>query len=167
MTNHEQDFDPPRIMLVEEVNGRFDFGLLPSDFRYFGSFQMLCAGISVRTGNREFHLSTSHRSMLPAGTTGVESERWQERAIGFLTKQWRAYVANDFKLPAHPEQEEAFDEIMRHSVRNLGTDLMSEQEVEVLERALHSAFMQLLDLKMGLATKSGLTGRYAMGGNRN
>ena len=79
----------------------------------------------------------------------------------------RAYVANDFKLPAHPGQEEAFDEIMRHSVRNLGTDLMSEQEVEVLERALHSAFMQLLDLKMGLATKSGLTGRYAMGGNRN
>ena len=52
MTNHEQDFDPPRIMLVEEVNGRFDFGLLPSDFRYFGSFQMLCAGISVRTGNK-------------------------------------------------------------------------------------------------------------------
>ena len=165
MSNHKRDFDPPRIMLVKEVNGEFDFGLLPKDFRRFDNFYMMCAGIAVRTGDREFHLSTSHRSMLPAGTTVVESERWQERAIAFVSKQWRAYVANDFKLPAHPEQEKAFAEIMRHSVSNIGTDLMSEQEVEELGSALHFAFMQLLDHKMGLATKRGLTGRYAMGGN--
>ena len=45
MTNHEKEFDPPRIMLVKEVDGAFDFGLLPKGFRRFESYQMFCAGV--------------------------------------------------------------------------------------------------------------------------
>ena len=165
MTNHEQDFDPPRIMLLKEVDGQFEFGLLPKDFRRFDSFQMLCAGVVVRSSGRGFDLLTSERSMLPAGTGDVAMNRWQVRAIGFVQAQWQAYIGRDFKLPDHPGQEEAFNEMMSHSVRNLGTNVMTEEEIKSLEQALHHAFMQLLDQKMGLPTKTGLTGRYAMGGN--
>lgn len=68
MSNHERQFDPPRIMLVKQVGSIIDFGLLPNNFKYFGSFQMLCAGLVVRSNQRGYHLCTSHRSMLPAGT---------------------------------------------------------------------------------------------------
>lgn len=163
MTNHERDFDPPRIMLVKEVDGQFDFGLLPKDFRRFDSFHMVCAGIVVR-GARGFDLLTSHRSMLPAGTGDVAMNHWQQRAIGFVQSQWQAYIGNDLKLPDHQGQEEAFNEMMSHSVRNLGTDIMTEEEIDHLEETLHNAFMQMLDRKMGLSIK-GLSGRYAMGGH--
>lgn len=164
MANHEQDFDPPRIMLVKQVGSIIDFGLLPNNFKYFGSFQMLCAGLVVRSGERGYQLCTSHRSMLPAGTTAAGQKQWQERVISFVTAQWQAYIGNDFKLPAHPGQEQAFDEIMRHSVRNLGTDIMTEEKIDRLEEALHVGFMRMLDSVMARPTK-GLTGRYAMGGN--
>jgi hypothetical protein len=164
MTNHEQEFDPPRIMLVKEVDGTFDFGLLPRDFKRFDSFQMLCAGVVVRS-QHGFDLLTSERYMLPAGTTENEMKNWQERAVGFVRSQWRAYQANGCKLPNFPQQEEAFNEMMSHSVRNLGTEIMTEAEIDSLEGTLHHAFMQMLDRKMGLATKKGLSGRYAMGGN--
>lgn len=164
MTNHEQDFDPPRIMLVKEVDGQFDFGLLPKDFRHFDSFHMVCAGIVVR-GARGFDLLTSHRSMLPANSSARAMRDWQERAIGFVQSQWQKYIGNDFKLPDHQGQEEAFDEIMSHSARNLGTEVMPEGEIKSWEQTLHHAFMAMLDRKMGLPTKTGLTGRYAMGGN--
>ena len=52
-----------------------------------------------------------------------------------------------------------------HSVRNLGTDIMAEDDIKSLERTLHAVFMHVLDRKMGLPTKTGLTGRYAMGGH--
>ena len=81
------------------------------------------------------------------------------------SSQWQKYVENDFKLPGYPKQEEAFDEIMSHSVRNLGTEVMPEGEIKSLEQTLHHAFMAMLDRKMGLPTKMGLTGRYGMGGN--
>jgi hypothetical protein len=165
MTNHEQDFDPPRIMLVKEVDGQFDFGLLPKDFRHFDSFQVLCAGVVVRSGEREFELLTSERSMLPAGTGNVAMNDWQQRAIGFVQAEWRAYIGNDLKLPDHQGQEEAFNEMMSHSVRNLGTGVVSEDGIKSLERILHQAFMAMLDRQMGLPTKTGLTCRYAMGGN--
>jgi len=163
MTNHEQDFDPPRIMLVKEVDGQFDFGLLPRDFRRFDSFHMVCAGIVVR-GARGIDLLTSHRFILPAGTGEHAMREWQQRAIGFLQSQWQKYVENDFKLPGFPKQEEAFDDMMSHSIRNLGTDVITEEEIKSLEQALHHGFMQLLDRKM-VPKKTGLTGRYAMGGN--
>ena len=164
MSNHEQDFDPPRIILVKEVDGQFDFGLLPKDFRRFDSFQMLCAGVVVRSGEREFELLTSERSMLPAGTGNVAMNDWQQRAIGFVQAQWRAYIGNDLKLPDHQGQEEAFNEMMSHSVRNLGIGIMTEKEIVQLEKILHNAFMLMLDRKMGLSVK-GLSGRYAMGGH--
>ena len=164
MTNHEQEFDPPRIILVKEVNGEFDFGLLPKGFRRFENYQMVCAGVVVRS-QHGFDLLTSERYMLPAGTTEREMRDWQERAIGFVHSQWQAYEANGFKLPNSPQQEEAFSDMLSHSVRNLGTDIMSEEEINSLERTLHHAFMEMLDRKMGFATKKGLTGRYAMGGN--
>jgi hypothetical protein len=164
MANHKDEFDPTRIMLVREVNGEFDFGLLPKGFRRFENYQMVCAGVSVRS-QHGFDLLTSERYMLPAGTTEAEMKNWQERAIRFVHSQWQAYEANSFKLPNFPQQEEAFDEIMSHSVRNLGTDIMSEEEINSLKRTLHHAFMAMLDRAMGLATKKGLTGRYAMGGN--
>jgi hypothetical protein len=151
-------------MLVRAVNGEFDFGLLPKSFRRFESYQMLCAGVSVKS-QHGFDLLTSERYMLPAGTTEAEMKNWQERAIRFVHSQWRAYEANSFKLPNFPQHEEAFNEIMSHSIRNLGTDIMSEDEINSLERTLHRAFMEMLDRAMGLATKKGLTGRYAMGGN--
>jgi hypothetical protein len=103
--------------------------------------------------------------MLPAGTTEAEMKNWQEHAIRFVQSQWQAYEANSFKLPNFSQQEEAFDEIMSHSVRNLGSDIMNEEEINSLRRTLHHAFMEMLDRAMGLATKKGLTGRYAMGGN--
>jgi hypothetical protein len=164
MTNHEQDFDPPRIMLIKQVGSIIDFGLLPNNFKYFGSFQMLCAGLVVRSSERGYHLCTSHRSMLPAGTTDAGQKQWQERVISFVTAQWQAYIGNSFKLPGYPQQEEAFNEIMSHSVRNLGTDIMTEEEIDHLEKALHVGFMRMLDRIMARPTK-GLTGRYAMGGN--
>lgn len=40
---------------------------------------------------------------------------------------------------------------MSHSVRNLGTDIMTEEEIDQLEKTLHNAFMQMLDRKMGLS----------------
>jgi hypothetical protein len=165
MTNHEQDFDPPRIMLVKEVDGQFDFGLLPKDFRGFDSFQMLCAGLVVRSSEREFELLTSQRYTVPAGTGERAMREWQQRAIGFVQSQWQKYGENGFKLPGFPKQEETFDDMMSHSVRNLGTGVMSENEIKSLERILHDAFMAMLDRTMGLPTKTGLTGRYAMGGN--
>jgi hypothetical protein len=55
--------------------------------------------------------------------------------------------------------------MLSHSIRNLGTEIMSEEEINNLERTLHHAFMEMLDRTMGLATKKGLTGRYAMGGS--
>ena len=140
MANHDKDFDPPRIMLVKQVGSIIDFGLLPHDFRYFGSFQMLCAGLLVRSSERGYHLCTSHRSMLPAGTTEAGQKQWQERAISFITAQWQAYIRNDLKLPDHPGQEEAFNEVMRHSVRNLGTDIMTEEEIDRLEEALQDVY---------------------------
>lgn len=165
MTNHEKEFDPPRIMLVKEVDGAFDFRLLPpKSFRRFESYQMLCACVSVRS-QHGFDLLTSERYTLPAGTPEAEMKNWQERAIRFVHSQWQAYEVNSFKLPNFSRQEEAFDEIMSHSVRNLGSDIMSEEDIESLEATLHSAFMAMLDRAMGLATKKGLTGRYAMGGN--
>jgi hypothetical protein len=164
MTNHEEGFDPPRIILVKDVNGVFDFGLLPKDFRRFDNFQMICAGVVV-SGTNGFNLLTSHRSMLPAGTSAMAMRDWQERAIGFVQRQWQKYVANGSKLPDYRRQEEAFNDMMSHSARNLGTDPMSEAEIEELETTLHDAFMQMLDRKMGLPTEGGLTGRYAMGGN--
>jgi hypothetical protein len=164
MANHERDFDPPRIMLVKQVGAGFDFGLLPRDFKYFDSFQMVCAGVVVRSSERGHHLCTSHRSMLPAGTTAAEQKQWQERAISFVTVQWQAYIGNDFKLPGYQRQEEAFNEIVSHSVRNLGTDIMTEEEIDRVEEALHVGFMRMLDSVMARPTK-GLTGRYAMGGN--
>jgi hypothetical protein len=163
MTNHEQDFDPPRIILVKEVDGHLDFGLLPKDFRRFGSFQMVCAGLAVRS-EHGFDLLTSERYLLPAGATETETKDWHRRAIGFVHAQWQAYAANGFKLPGYPSQEEAFNEILSHSVRNLGTDIMTEEEIDQLEETLHNAFMQMLDRKMGLSIK-GLSGRYAMGGH--
>lgn len=48
MANHEREFDAPHILLVKEVGGQFDFGLLPEDFSRFDSFHMVCAGIVVR-----------------------------------------------------------------------------------------------------------------------
>jgi hypothetical protein len=164
MTNHEQDFDPPRIMLIKEVGSIIDFGLLPNNFKYFGSFQMLRAGLVVRSSERGYHLCTSHRSMLPAGTTDARQKQWQERVISFVTAQWQAYIGNSFRLPGYPRQEEAFNEIMSHSVRNLGTDIMTDEEIDHLEEALHVGFMRMLDTVMARPTK-GLTGRYAMGGN--
>jgi hypothetical protein len=164
MANHEREFDPPRILLVKEVDGQFDFGLLPEDFRRFDSFHMLCAGVIVRR-TRGFDLLTSHRSVLPAGTGASAMRDWQDRAIGFVNGQWRKYVEDGFKLPGSPKHEEAFNDMMNHSVRNLGTDTMAEHDIKGLERTLHAAFMQMLDRKMGLPTKAGLTGRYAMGGN--
>ncbi len=164
MANHERDFDAPRIMLVKEVDGQFDFGLLPKDFRRFDSFHMVCAGIVVR-GARGFDLLTSHRSMLPANTGASAMRDWQERAIGFVQSQWQKYIESDFTLPGFPKQEEAFDEMMSHSTRNLGTEVMPEGEIKSLEQTFHHAFMAMLDRKMGLPTKTGLTGRYAMGGN--
>ena len=164
MTNHEQDFDPPRIILVKEINGVFDFGLLPKDFRRFDNFQMICAGVVVR-GTNGFDLLTSHRSMLPTGTSAMAMRDSQERAIAFVQSKWQKYVDNASKLPDHKGQEEAFNEMMSHSTRNLGTDPMSEAEIEELETTLHDAFMQMLDYKMGFPTERGLTGRYAMGGN--
>ncbi len=163
MTDQTQDFDPPRIMLVKEVDGRFDFGLLPSDFRHFGRFQMLCAGLVVRSA-RGFDLLTSHRSMLPAGTGAKAMQEWQERAIRFVQSQWQTYIENASKLHSNPKQQEAFDEMLNHSIRNLGSDIMSEDEIKSLEATLHRAFMAMLDRQMGLPTKGGLTGRYAMGG---
>ena len=164
MTNHTRDFDPPRVMLVKEVDGGFDFGLLPKGFRRFGDYQMVCAGVVVRS-RQGLELLTSERYMLPAGTTDAEMRNWQERAIGFVHSQWRAYEANGFRLPNFPKQEEACSDILSHSIRNLGTDIMSEEEIDSLEGTLHQAFIQMLDRAMGLATKRGLTGRYAMGGN--
>jgi len=164
MTNHKEQFDPPRIVLVREINGVFDFDLLPKDFRRFENFHMLCAGLVVR-GAKGFDLLTSHRSMLPRNAGATAMRDWQERAIGFINTQWQAYVAGGFKLPDHPRQEEAFSEIMSHSVRNLGNAIMPEEEIRDLENALHRAFMTMLDQKMELATVKGLTGRYAMGGN--
>ena len=164
MTNREQDFDPPRIILVKEVDGQFDFGLLPKDFRRFDNFQMLCAGIVVRSAGG-FELLTSHRSMLPNRIGASEMRDWQERAIGFVNSQWQKYIASGFRLSGYPKQGEAFDEMMSHSTRNLGTGVMSEGEIKNLERILHDAFMAMLDRTMGLPTKMGLTGRYAMGGN--
>ena len=163
MTNHEQDFDPPRIMLVKEVDGQFEFGLLPKDFSRFDNFHMVCAGLVVR-GARGFDLLTSHRSMLPAEAGNVAMKDWQLRAIGFVQAQWRAYIGNYLKLPSHRGQVEAFNEMMNHSVRNLGTDIMTEVEIDDLEETLHNAFMQMLDRKMALSIK-GLSGRYAMGGH--
>jgi len=164
MENHEREFDPPRIILLKGVNGEFDFGLLPKDFKRFENHQMVCAGLIVRSEDG-FDLLTSERYMLPAGTTDSEMRAWQERAIGFVHSQWRVYQANGFKLSEFPQQEEAFNEMMSHSVRNLGTEVMTEAEIDSLEGTLHHAFMQMLDRKMGLATKKGLSGRYAMGGN--
>ena len=164
MANHKQDFDPPRIILVKEVDGEFDFGLLPKDFRRFDSFQMLCAGLVVRSSEREFELLTSERSMLPAGTGNVAMNDWQRRAIGFVQAQWRAYMGNNLKQPGHQGQEEAFSEMISHSVRNLGAGIMTEGDIDQLEKILHNAFMQMLDQKMGLSVK-GLSGRYAMGGH--
>ncbi len=164
MTNHEEEFDPPRIMLVKEVNGVFDFGLLPKGFRRFENYQMVCAGVVARS-QHGFDLLTSERYMLPARTADAEMKNWQERAIGFVHSQWRAYEANSFKLPNFPQQEEAFSDMLSHSIRNFGTDIMSEEEINSLEKTLHHAFMEMLDRAMGLATKKGLTGRYAMGGS--
>jgi len=164
MANHDEDFDPPRIMLVKQVGTRFDFGLLPRGFKYFDSFQMVCAGVVVRSSERGFDLLTSERFMLPAGTGDVAMSHWQQRAIGFVQAQWQAYIGNDFKLPGYPRQAEAFNEIMSHSVRNLGSDIMTEEEIDRLEEALHVGFMRMLDSIMAQPTK-GLTGRYAMGGN--
>lgn len=164
MANQEKDFDPPRIILVKEVDGQFDFGLLPKDFRRFDNFHMLCAGLVVR-GTRGFDLLTSHRSMLPAGTTDGDMRDWQERAIGFVNSQWQKYIESGFRLSACPKQEEVFDEMMSHSARNIGTEVMPEDEIKSLERILHDAFMAMLDRKMGMPTKTGLTGRYATGGN--
>ena len=164
MTNHEQDFDPPRIMLVKEVDGQFDFGLLPKDFRRFDSFHMVCAGIVVR-GTSGFELLSSERYMLPTDTGERATREWHKRAIGFVNSQWQKYIENGFKLPSYPKQGEAFDEMMNHSVRNLGTGVMSEDAIKSLEQTLHDAFMAMLDRTMGLPTKTGLTGRYAMGGN--
>jgi hypothetical protein len=163
MKNHEQEFDPPRIILVKDVNGEFDFGLLPKGFRRFENHQMICAGVVVRS-QHGFDLLTSERYMLPAGTTDSEMRAWQKRAIGFVHSQWRSYQASGFKLPEFPQQEEAFSDMLSHSIRNLGTEIMSEEEINNLERTLHHAFMEMLDRTMGLATKKGLTGRYAMGG---
>jgi hypothetical protein len=42
---------------------------------------------------------------------------------------------------------------------------MAEDDIKSLERTLHAVFMHVLDRKMGLPTKTGLTGRYAMGGH--
>ena len=164
MTNHEQDFDPPRIMLVNEIDGQFEFGLLPNDFRRFDSFHMVCAGIVVR-GARGFDLLTSHRSVLPANTGAGAMRDWQERAIGFVQSQWQKYIESEFRLPSYPKQEEAFDEIASHSARNVGTEVMPEGEIKSLEQTLHLAFMSMFDRKMWLPTKTGFTGRYAMGGN--
>jgi hypothetical protein len=161
MSNHEQDFDPPRIILVKEVDGQFEFGLLPKDFRRFDNFHMVCAGLVVR-GARGFELLTSHRSMLPAGAGNAAMKDWQLRAIGFVEAQWRAYIGNYLKLPSHQGQEKAFNEMINHSVRNLGTGIMTEEEIDQLEKILHNAFMQMLDQKMGLSVE-GLSGRYAMG----
>jgi hypothetical protein len=164
MTNHEQDFDPPRIILVKEVDGQFEFGLLPKDFRRFDNFHMLCAGIVVR-GEKGFELLTSHRSMLPADSGASAMRDWQERAIRFVNSQWQKYIGSGFRLPGYPRQGESFDEMMSHSARNLGTGVMSEHEIKSLERILHDAFMAMLDRQVRLPTKMGLTGRYAMGGN--
>jgi hypothetical protein len=164
MTNHEQDFDPPRIILVKEVDGRFDFGLLSKDFRHFDNFRMLCAGIVVR-GEKGFELLTSHRSMLPAGASARAKRDWQERGIGFVNSQWQRYIGGGFRLSLDPKQREAFDEMMSHSARNLGTEVMSEHEIKSLGRILHDAFMAMLDRQTRLPAKMGLTGRYAMGGN--
>jgi hypothetical protein len=164
MTNRKQDFDPPRILLVKDVDGQLDFGLLPKDFRRFDNFQMLCAGLVVH-GRRGFELLTSHRSMLPAGTSASAMRDWQERAVGFVQSQWQKYIESELRLPGYPKQGEAFDEMMSHSARNLGTEVMAEDDIKSLERILHHAFMAMLDRKMGLPTKTGLTGRYAMGGN--
>ena len=161
--NHEKQFDPPRIILVKEEKGAFDFALLPQDFKRFEHFHMLCAGLVVRTG-AGFDLLSSERYMLPAETSAVAMRQWQERAIGYVHSQWNAYVSNGFKLPGCPKQQEAFDEMVSHSVRNLGPDVMSEKAISELESSLHAAFMRMLDLKMGLPSKEGLTGRYAMGG---
>jgi hypothetical protein len=163
MTDREQQFDPPRIILVKEADGKFDFGLLPEGFRRFENHQMLCAGVVVRS-QHGFELLTSERYMLPAGTSDSEMKNWQKRAIGFVHSQWRAYQANGFKLPNFP-QEEAFNEMMSHSVRNLGTEIMTEREIDSLERTLHHAFMEMLDRAMGLPTRRGLSGRYSMGGH--
>jgi len=163
MKNHEQEFDPPRIILVKDVNGKFDFGLLPKGFRRFENHHMICAGVVVRS-QHGFDLLTSERYMLPAGTTDSEMRAWQERAIGFVRSQWRSYQVSGFKLPEFPLQEEAFSDMLSHSIRNLGTEIMTEEEINNLERTLHHAFMEMLDRAMGLATKKGLTGRYAMGG---
>jgi hypothetical protein len=164
MANHEQEFDPPRIILVTEANGKLDFALLPKGFRHFQNHQMVCAGLVVRS-QRGFDLLTSERYMLPAGTTDREMRAWQERAIGFVQSQWQAYNSNGFKLPNFPKQEEAFSDMLSHSLRNLGTEIMTEAEIDRLERTLHHAFMEMLDRAMGLPTRRGLSGRYAMGGN--
>jgi hypothetical protein len=161
MTNHARDFDPPRIILVKEVDGKFDFGLLPKGLLRFDSYNMLCAGLVARS-QHGFDLLTSERYLLPAETTETD---WHRRAIGFVQAQWQACIANCLKLPEYPSQEEAFKEMLSHSVRNFGTDPMSEEEIDNLERTLHHAFMAMLDQKMGLHTKTGLSGRYAMGGN--
>jgi len=162
MTNHEEDFDSPRVILVEQKGAIIDFGLLPKDFKYFGSFQMLCAGLVVRSSENAFELVTSYRSMLPPGMAEEGSKQWQERAISFVNAQWQAYIANDLLLPRYPRQEEAFNEIMSYSSRNLGTEVMCDEEIEVGE-ALHTRFMRVLDRAMFRPAK-GLTGRYGMGG---
>jgi hypothetical protein len=90
MENHKQEFDPPRIILVKDVNGKFDFGLLPKGFRRFENHQMICAGVVVRS-QHGFDLLTSERYMLPVGTTDSEMRAWQKRAIGFVHSQWRSY----------------------------------------------------------------------------
>ncbi len=46
--------------------------------------------------------------------------------------------------------------MMSHSVRNLGTDIMTEEEIDQLEKTLHNAFMQMLDRKMGLSLREPL-----------
>src|SRR5262245_42843424 len=106
MENHEREFDPPRIILVREINGEFDFGLLPIGFKHFENYQMVCAGLVARS-QHGFDLLTSERYMLPAGASATESEDWHRRAIRFVQAQWQAYAANGFKLPGSPRQEEA------------------------------------------------------------
>jgi len=68
--------------------------------------------------------------MLPAGSSEGAMREWQERAFGFVQSQWQRYVENDFKLPGFPKQAEAFDDMISHSVRNLGTDIMAEDDIK-------------------------------------
>ena len=94
----------------------------------------------------------------------TETKDWHRRANGFVHAQWHAYAPNGLKLPDHRGQEEACNEMMSHSVRNLGTAIMTGEEIDHLEETLHNAFMRMLDRKMGLSVKD-LSRRYAMGGH--